>query len=72
MTVYLLKWYNLLRDKGKYAHVLFHSLYRVPDTVEFKAAAIEVYPKVAPNPINEDFGFLINQIIENDKGGLGK
>ena len=68
----LLKWFDLLMDKGKDDHVRFHSLYRDADTSEIKVASTEDYLKITPNPIDEAFGFLINQEIENDMGGLGK
>jgi hypothetical protein len=68
----LLKWFDLLMDKGKDDHVRFHSLYRDADTAEIKVASTEDYLKITPNPIDEAFGFLINQEIENDMGGLGK
>ncbi|MFH0725175.1 MAG: AAA family ATPase [Pseudomonadota bacterium] len=68
----LLKWFDLLTDKGKEDHVRFHSLYRDPVTSEIKVASTEDYLKITPNPIDEAFGFLINQEIENDMGGLGK
>lgn len=68
----LLKWFDLLIDKGKDDHVRFHSLYRDPDTSEIKVASTENYLDITPNPIDEAFGFLINQEIENDMGGLGK
>lgn len=68
----LLKWFDLLMDKGKDDHVRFHSLYRDAATSEILVASTEDYLKVSPNPIDEAFGFLINQEIENDMGGLGK
>jgi AAA15 family ATPase/GTPase len=68
----LLKWFDLLMAKGKDDHVRFHSLYRDPETFEVKVAPTEDYLKITPNPIDEAFGFLINQEIENDMGGLGK
>lgn len=68
----LLKWFDLLMDKGKEDHVRFHSLFRDTDTSEIKVASTEDYLKITPNPIDEAFGFLINQEIENDMGGLGK
>lgn len=67
----LLKWFDLLMDKGKDDHVRFHSLYRA-DTSEINVASTEDYLQITPNPIDEAFGFLINQEIENDMGGLGK
>lgn len=68
----LLKWFDLLMDAGKDDLVQFHSLYHDADTYEIKAASTEDYLKITPNPIDEAFGFLINQEIENDMGDLGK
>ncbi|MBS3952425.1 MAG: AAA family ATPase [Methylomicrobium sp.] len=68
----LLKWFDLLMDPDKDDHVRFHSLYRDQDTSAIKVASTEDYLKITPNPIDEAFGFLINQEIENDMGSLGK
>jgi predicted ATPase len=68
----LLKWFDLLMDRGKDDHVRFHSLYRDPDTAEIAMASTDDYLNIAPNPIDDAFGYLINQEIENDMGGLGK
>lgn len=68
----LLKWFDLLMDKGKDDHVRFYSLYHDVNTSDIKLASTEDYLKITPNPIDEAFGFLINQEIENDMGGLGK
>ena len=68
----LLKWFDLLMDKGKEDHIRFHSLYHDPVSSEVKLFSTEDYLKITPNPIDEAFGFLINQEIENDMGGLGK
>jgi energy-coupling factor transporter ATP-binding protein EcfA2 len=68
----LLKWFDLLMDAGKEDHVRFHSLYREPGSVEIKIASTDDYLSINPNPIDEAFGFLIDQEIENDMGTLGK
>lgn len=68
----LLKWFDLLMDKGKDDHVRFHSLYREPGSFEIKVASTEDYLNITPNPIDEAFGFLLDQEIENEMGGLGK
>jgi AAA15 family ATPase/GTPase len=68
----LLKWFDLLMDNGKEDHVRFHSLYRDPVSTEIKISSTEDYLAIKPNPIDEAFGFLINQEIENDMGNLGK
>lgn len=68
----LLKWFDLLMDKGKGDQVKFFSLYRDASTNVVKSAETTDYLHIAPNPIDDAFGFLINQEIENDMGGLGK
>jgi len=68
----LLKWFDLLMDKGKEDHVRYHSLYRDLNTSEIQAASTDDYLKIAPNSIDEAFGFLIDQEIANDMGALGK
>ena len=68
----LLKWFDLLLDKGKEDHVRFHSLFRDSESKQIKVSSVDDYLDIAPNPIDEAFGFLINQEIENDMGDLGK
>ncbi len=68
----LLKWFDLLMDKGKGDQVRFFSLYRDTSTKDVKSSTTEDYLHIAPNPIDDAFGYLINQEIENDMGGLGK
>lgn len=68
----LLKWFDLLMDKGKGDQVRFFSLYRDASTHEVKKSMCDDYLHIAPNPIDDAFGFLINQAIENDMGSLGK
>lgn len=68
----LLKWFDLLMDKGKGDQVRFLSLYRDASTKEVKSSTTDDYLHIAPNPIDDAFGFLLNQEIENDMGGLGK
>jgi ABC-type lipoprotein export system ATPase subunit len=68
----LLKWFDLLMDQSKGDHVLFHSLYRSADTTEIGIATTDDYLAIAPNPIDDAFGELINQEIEKEMGGLGK
>lgn len=68
----LLKWFDLLMDKGKGDQVKFFSLYRDASTNVVKSSETNDYLHIAPNPIDDAFGFLINQEIENDMGGLGK
>jgi energy-coupling factor transporter ATP-binding protein EcfA2 len=68
----LLKWFDLLMDKGKGDHVRFHSLHRDPGNEDIKLASTEEYLEISPNPIDEAFGFLINKEIENEMGDLGR
>jgi AAA15 family ATPase/GTPase len=64
----LLKWFDLLMDKGKGDQVRFFSLYRDGATQVVKKSVCDDYLHIAPNPIDEAFGYLINQEIENDMG----
>ncbi len=68
----LLKWFDLLMDKGKGDQVRFFSLYRDGSTKVVKKSVCDDYLHIAPNSIDEAFGYLINQEIENDMGSLGK
>lgn len=68
----LLKWFDLLMDKGKGDHVRFFSLYRDSSTRDIKISTTDDYLHITPNPIDDAFGHLINQEIENDMGDLGK
>ena len=66
----LLKWFDLLQESGD--HVLYHSLYRNETTGEIDVFSTNDYQEVTPNPIDEAFGQLLDQEIENDMGDLGK
>ncbi len=68
----LLKWFDLLMDKGKEDHIKFHSLYRDPDTREISVSTTDDYLAISPNPIDDAYGYLVDQEISNDMGGLGK
>lgn len=68
----LLKWFDLLMDEGKGDQVRFFSLYRDESTRNVTASTTDDYLQIAPNPIDDAFGYLINQEIENDMGKLGK
>jgi AAA15 family ATPase/GTPase len=68
----LLKWFDLLMEAGQGDQVRFHSLYRDLESKEMMLTSTDEYLNIAPNPIDEAFGSLINQEIENDMGGLGK
>jgi hypothetical protein len=68
----LLKWFDLLQDKSQNDQARFCSLHRDADAAEIKAASVDDYLKICPNPIDEAFGFLIDKEIEKDMKGLGK
>lgn len=68
----LLKWFDLLSDKGKGDHVRFHSLYRDTNSSQIKISSTDDYIDIAPNSIDEAFGYLIDKEIEKDMGNLGK
>jgi AAA15 family ATPase/GTPase len=66
----LLKWFDLLKNETKEDHILFHTLHFENNNIVLNT--IDELDKVAPNPIDEAFGFLVDQEIENDMGTLGK
>ncbi len=68
----LLKWFDLLTNQGLGDEVIFHSLYKDPDSEEIKISSTDDFLDITPNPIDEAFGLLLNQEIEKDMGGLGK
>ncbi len=68
----LLKWFDLLMDKGQGDHIRFHSLYRGHGNEDINLASTEEYLEISPNPIDEAFGYLINKEIENEMGDLGR
>lgn len=54
----LLKWFDLLMDKGKEDHVRFHSLYRDIQSGEVKIDSTDDYRGIERNPIAEAFNHL--------------
>ena len=52
----LLKWFNVLIDKGD--HVRYHSLYRDIQTGEIKIDSTDDYLEIEKNPIAEAFNQL--------------
>jgi hypothetical protein len=52
--MYLLKWFDLLMDKGKEDHVRFHSLYKDEDG-KIEIRSTNDYLDISPNPISEAF-----------------
>jgi AAA15 family ATPase/GTPase len=50
----LLKWFDLLMDRGKEDHVRFHSLYKRDDGV-VDVNSTDDYLEISPNPISDAF-----------------
>jgi len=67
----LLKWFDLL-PKTKEDHIRYHILYRDKETDQVLYNHTDNFDEIHPNIIDEVFGSLINQEIENDMGTLGK
>lgn len=68
----LLKWFDLLMDKGKGDHVRFHSLFVDEENNGTKMASTDSYLEITPNPIDEAFASLVDSEIESEMGSLGK
>ncbi|MGE5659568.1 MAG: AAA family ATPase [Actinomycetota bacterium] len=68
----LLKCFDQLVDKGKGDHIRFHSLYLNHNNGEIRVSSVDDYLSISPNPIDDAFGQLIDQEIENSMGDLGK
>jgi predicted ATPase len=68
----LLKWLDLLADKGKDDHIRYHCLYRDTDSSAVEVSSTDDYLKIAPNPLDDAFGQLIGQQLSNDIGDIGK
>ncbi len=62
----LLKWFDLLSDET--VHIKYHVLSRDKDTKKVILTSTDNYEDISPNPIDDAFGFLIDQEIENDMG----
>jgi ABC-type multidrug transport system ATPase subunit len=54
----LLKWFDLLMDKGKDDHVRFHALYRDDQSDDVKIDSTDDYREIENNPIAEAFNNL--------------
>lgn len=54
----LLKWFDLLMDKGKDDHVRFHALYRDDQSGDVKIDSTDYYREIEKNPIAEAFNKL--------------
>ena len=68
----LLKWFDLLMDKGKDDHILFHALYRDTGGGNIKVDSTNNYRAISPNAIADTFNDLTKEQVNRKMGGLGK
>jgi phosphopantothenoylcysteine synthetase/decarboxylase len=66
----ILKEFDL--QAAKEDKILFHSLFRNPDTQEIEIASTADYLNISPNAIDDTFGSIVDREIEKSMGGLGK
>lgn len=68
----LLKWFDLLMDRGKEDHIRFHALYRDADIGTIKAESVDAYQQLNANAIASTFSDLYDSEIERSLGGKNK
>lgn len=67
----LLKWFDLLMDKGKEDHVRYHALFCDNDG-SIKLDSVDDYRTIKPNAIADTFNDLTKEQVNKKMGGLGK
>jgi AAA15 family ATPase/GTPase len=67
----LLKWFDMLMDKGKEHHVRYHVLYR-DENRKIKVDSVEDYRAISPNAIADTFNDLTKEQVNKMMGGLGQ
>ena len=67
----LLKWLDLLMDKGQGDHIRFHTLYRDENNV-VNVDCVDNYRSITPNAIADTFNDLTKGQVNKTMGGLGK
>jgi energy-coupling factor transporter ATP-binding protein EcfA2 len=65
----LLKWLDLLIDKGKEDHVRFHALYRDPDTQRLAVESADSYSLISKSAISDTFAELFDEDMARALGG---
>ena len=65
----LLKWLDLLIDKGKEDHVRFHALYRDPETQKLSVESADSYSLISKSAISETFAELFDEDVARALGG---
>jgi len=68
----LLKWFDLLMDKGKEDHIKYHSLYHNHKSNRLEINSTDEYLNIDPNLIDDTFESLINADLDRSMGNLGK
>ncbi len=65
----LLKWLDLLIDKGKDDHVRFHALYRDPNTQQLAVESADSYSLISKSAISDTFAELFDEDVARALGG---
>jgi len=65
----LLKWLDLLIDKGKDDHVRFHALYRDPDSQKLAVESADSYSLISKSAISDTFAELFDEDVARALGG---
>ncbi|NPZ39928.1 AAA family ATPase, partial [Pseudomonas aeruginosa] len=68
----LLKWFDLLMDKGKGDQVRFHVLSREAESGQVRRDSMDDYRAIEPNAIADTFNELTKEQVARKMGGLGK
>lgn len=68
----LLKWFDLLMDKGKGDQVRFHVLSLDADSGQVRRDSMDDYRAIEPNAIADTFNELTKEQVARKMGGLGK
>lgn len=64
----LLKWFDLLTDKGKGDHVRYHALYRVGPSSDINIESVDAYHLLDQNAISNVFAELYDAEIDRSLG----
>lgn len=68
----LLKWFDLLMDRGKGDQVRFHVLSRDADSGQVRRDSMDDYRAIEPNAIADTFNELTKEQVARKMGALGK
>lgn len=68
----LLKWFDLLMDKGEGDQVRFHVLSRDADSGQVRRDSMDDYRAIEPNAIADTFNELTKEQVARKMGALGK